>query len=192
VSPVECWACAFGITRVGRVQPPNANVGDVLGVCVQCGVVGCSYHAERDRNGFKWVCFQSVARALSVAAGLDTPDPDDRDEVQPTVRLRSSHEFEQRYPIIAEATVDLRARWREWGPRLLVEAIGGFDRPVNPVLLADAVGVGQFLLSEVPEDSKYARIGPEVAETERPPTFALLPERLGILVLNLPERLPDG
>jgi hypothetical protein len=155
VSPAQCWACAFGITRVGKVHPPNANARDLLGVCVQCGVFGCSYHAERDRNGFKWVCFQSVARALSVAAGLDTPDPDDRDEVQPTVRLRSSRDFERRYPVIAEATADQRARWREWGSRLFAKATENLDRPVDLDLLVDAVGVGQFLLREVPKDLKY-------------------------------------
>jgi hypothetical protein len=86
---------------------------------------------------------------------LDTPDPDDRDEVQPTVRLRSSRDFERRYPVIAEATADQRARWREWGSRLFAKATENLDRPVDLDLLVDAVGVGQFLLREVPKDLKY-------------------------------------
>lgn len=108
MAELACWACAHGLgTAAPPVQQPLADgyhETDLLGSCWECGVFACSGHAERDRGSGKWVCYQSVARALSVSANLD------RDESFPKLLIfKSEGEFAARFPILSAATENTRA-----------------------------------------------------------------------------------
>jgi hypothetical protein len=80
-----CFGCAFGLAQMGTMPADPYAVLQPLGACWDCGVFGCSQHAQREQGAYKWVCVSSVVKALSVAAGLD--DPDEGDE--PALRLES-------------------------------------------------------------------------------------------------------
>jgi hypothetical protein len=179
LSPAYCFWCAYQIAPLGPAPPELAAAGEPLGTCFDCRVFGCTYHGEREQKGGKWICFPSVAAALSVAAGLDVPD-----EVEPTLQIEGSEDFEKRLPRLAAATEERRRMWRERAEQL-DEATG--DREVDPYLLADALGVGDSLVDGRGE-SRFFRGAAEEDEGGRPAIFTVLPERLGSLLL----RLSDG
>lgn len=134
----QCWGCALGITGVPQYPP-----GDPLGACWECGVFGCRHHSHQDPVSGKWLCWPSVAKAISAGAGLDNIDED--------LVIDSSAALEHRFPDLAQATRETRASFRtEAGRRTLrqaVEALGA-EPDVDLDLLADALGVGAYLLPE--------------------------------------------
>jgi hypothetical protein len=177
---VQCWACAFGIATQGSVKPPFAAPGDLLGACWECGVFACSGHAERARLKGKWVCFPSVAKALSTSAGLDDPD-----RAQEDLTMANSADFEQQFPSLQLATARYRSRWHRRQDELAARVMERFEQPVsNTELLADAVGVGEFLLPEADETLR-AFDETDGAEEARARPTALLPGRIGLLVMEL-------
>ena len=142
---------------------------------------GCSEHAERDRVSLKWICFPSVCKALSVAAGLD----DDADEAEPSLRLESSEDFENRFPRLANATREQRDTSRERADKL-IDAAADQGREVKGRLLADAVGVGVYLLAGPETDAVYFARRQELTEEETDTLLlAVLPHRLAVMVRTL-------
>jgi hypothetical protein len=183
----HCWGCAFQIPRGGGVDPPvPAAIGQVLGACFQCGVMGCSRHAERDRKSGKWLCFTSVANILSVSSGLDRPD------APIGVQLRTSHEFEDRFPYLARATQPQRRRWKdrskdlpgmvlEHRPRLVSSDVS--PTQLNLDLLADALGVGTFLLTETPKEFHALGLREEASFEQQQMHLQIIPGDLGRLLI---------
>lgn len=128
----ECWAHAVGVATVVTNGPSAPNP---LGACFECGVFGCSEHAERDTGKGKWMCFTTVAEAIAASAGLGT-------QIE-GLQLESSAEFEIRFPVLAGATHGFRQaaqRSFEAHPPLRRADVANLD------LLGDAVGVAQALM----------------------------------------------
>jgi hypothetical protein len=177
---VQCWGCAFGITAQGLVTPPFATKGDLLGACWECGVFVCSGHAERARLKGKWVCFPSVTKALSVSAGLD-----DLNQIPEDLVMTNSSDFGQQFPLLQRATSEHRSVWHEREDELAARALERFEQPItNTGLLADAAGVGEFLLPESPEAYR-AFEDVEALEDAGLGHSAVLPGRIGLLVMEL-------
>lgn len=188
MSPVHCFGCAFRLGRLGGVPVDPASALEPLGSCWDCGVFGCSQHAEREQGGYKWVCVSSVVKALSVAAGLDQPEG----RVEPTLRLEGRDDFERRLPRVARATIEERRTWYEREGDL-VEYTGDSERQpyIDYSLLADAVGVGRFLVLGVPPGpSEFFGLFAEgeTDEERSAALFTVFPSRLAVLV----RRLSDG
>jgi hypothetical protein len=130
--PAECWAHVVGVASVVTNGPSAPNP---LGACFECGVFGCSEHAERDAGKGKWICFQTVAEAIAASAGLGTPVEG--------LELDTSAEFERRFPVLAGATQGFRqAAQRSFEAHPPVSGASAADLS----LLGDAVGVAQALM----------------------------------------------
>ncbi len=186
MSPAYCFGCAFRLRRMGSVPIEPAAASEPLGACWDCGVFGCSEHAEREQGGYKWVCVSSVVKALSVASGLDEPEgPTGTD-----LRLEGRDDFETRLPRLAKATEEERRAW--YGQEgELVEATSDSERQpyIDYGLLADAVGVGRFLVPGPREESAFFGLYDEETDESRDAVlFTVFPSRLAVLV----RKLPDG
>jgi len=130
--PAECWGHAVGVASVITNGPSAPNP---LGSCFECGVFGCSEHAERDTGKGKWICFQTVANAIAASAGLGP-------RIEGLV-LDSSADFERRFPLLAGATSGFRqAAQRSFEVQ---SPVAGASH-ANLDLLGDAVGVAQALM----------------------------------------------
>jgi hypothetical protein len=171
--PAACWGCEMGVAPVGVSR--NALPLDPLGACWECHVFGCRGHGERDAGSGKWLCYASVATALAVSAGVE--------QVALTAtRFADSGEFQQRFSQLAQATADHRTYWRSGsGERRL----GAYRqrrelRETRWDLLADALGVGAFLLAREP----HAK-GADVFAEREPPTAQVLPPRLAAMITEL-------
>jgi hypothetical protein len=162
----ECWGCVMGLTLVGRAPASPSP----LGVCVQCGVLGCSGHAARDAVSYKWKCTASVVAEVSKGAGIDREaDVPDEDVV------RSVSEFEQRYPTLARAS----AREREYflaggGERALSRIRRQYASEGEHEMVALAVALGAFLLREVSAE--------RLVEASEDPGSLVLPPRVAALL----------
>jgi len=130
--PAECWGHAVG---VASVVTTGASAPNPLGSCFECGVFGCSEHAERDTGKGKWICFQTVADAIAASAGVGIP-------IEGLV-LDSSAEFVRRFPLLAGATSGLR-RAAHQSFEIQSPVAGASSGDLN--LLGDAVGVAQALM----------------------------------------------
>jgi hypothetical protein len=155
----------MGVAPVGVSR--DALPLDPLGACWECHVFGCRGHGERDAGSGKWLCYASVATALAVSAGVE--------QVELTAtRFADSRDFQQRFTQLAQATADHRSYWRSgFGERRL----GAYRqrpelRETRWDLLADALGVGAFLLAREPDTGKADMF----AERE-PPTDKCCPQR---------------
>jgi hypothetical protein len=142
-----CYGCAYGLTGLTPTLVPSAaNVGDILGVCWECGVLGCYEHAERDATSGKWRCFTSIADALFDSSQQDqttAPPPPDAGR-----SFADSADFEARFPELALASESARLRFRE-NDRRLSRILGNSGRPVSYralQLLADSLGVADFIV----------------------------------------------
>jgi len=161
--PAECWAHAVGVVGVASNGPSAPNP---LGACFECGVFGCSEHAERDTGSGKWLCFQSVANATAASAGIG--------ELIEGLEISSSEEFERRFPVLAGATYGLRHAAREtFESQAPVKVAGGVD--LN--LLADAVGVAQALMGVEAANAIGAGTG-DTAYSWAPARTELVPDEL--------------
>lgn len=142
-----CFGCAYGLTGLSpKLVPTAANVGDILGVCWECGVLGCYEHAERDATSGKWRCFTSIANALFGSSQQDqtgAPSPD------ATQSFADTSDFQARFPELALASEPARLRFRGEHSRLsrILESAG---RPADDAraleLLADSLGVADFVV----------------------------------------------
>jgi hypothetical protein len=94
--PTDCYGCSYSLAGNGSA---GSRAGTVLGVCKECGLLGCPEHAERDQASGWWVCSQSVVKALSVGAGIDDEDTPEL----AVLAVRSVDELEARFPLIARA-----------------------------------------------------------------------------------------
>jgi hypothetical protein len=125
----------MGVAHVG--EPTN----DPLGACWECHVFGCKGHARRDTGSGKFLCFPTVAKALMAGAGLE--------RIEPEIAIASSEDFERRFPDLASVTAQQRRTWAERKSTLANAVAVPYAAPAdirNWTLLADAVGVGVFLV----------------------------------------------
>jgi hypothetical protein len=155
----------MGLTLVGSAPASPSP----LGVCVQCGVMGCSGHAARDRVSYKWKCTASVVAEVSKGAGIDRESDVPEEEV-----VRSVPEFEQRYPTLARAS----AREREYflaggGERALGRIRSEYAPEAEHEMLALAVALGAFLVREVSAE-RFLEAGEDAVSLVLPPGVARL------------------
>ena len=184
-----CYGCAYGLTGLSpTLVPSEANIGDILGVCWECGVLGCYEHAERDATSGKWRCFTSIANALFDGSQQDqasAPPPPDAAQ-----SFADSANFQARFPELALASEPARLRFRQ-NDRRLSRILENAGRPADygaPDLLADSLGVADFVI--------YGAAGfrPKYPTTtvpyERPPA----PEQVAraVLISSLAEALGEG
>lgn len=167
----RCWGCEMQVVRVGTL--PGR---DPLGACWECHVFGCPGHARRDPGAGKFLCYPSVATALAASAGVDEADE--------RLQFRSTNDFERRFPELAEDSRRHRRYFRradqmQWMRK--VEA--GAPRKTDLELLGDALGVGKFLVSEVPLPLRHHLID----QRERSAPHAILSGRLADLVKDAPD-----
>jgi hypothetical protein len=167
--PAACWGCEWGVAPVGVSR--SALPLDPLGACWECHVFGCRAHGERDAGSGKWLCYPSVATALAVSAGVEPA-------AVTATRFADSWDFQQRFAQLAEATAGHRTYWRS-GPG---EArLGAYRqrpelRETRWDLVADAIGVGAFLLAREPQAERadaFAERGPPAAQV-LPPSLATM------------------
>src|SRR5438270_12393725 len=92
----ECWGCRTHVAPVGEVDLELQGVP--LGSCWECGVFGCLLHATRDRVSGKWLCYPSVARAISASAGIDAAD-----SVPEELRFNSVADVMRRFAALFQA-----------------------------------------------------------------------------------------
>lgn len=139
----RCWGCAFGIDPVGVEK--SALPLDPVGTCWECHVFACPAHAERDAERGKFMCFETVARALGVSAGLE-PEAESPFELE-------RGELERLFPNLGLATAVKREFWRSGnGEGALADALGELGlTEVDFSLAAEALAVVDFLAGEAPE-----------------------------------------
>jgi hypothetical protein len=147
----ECWGCLTGVASVGT----DPHQGIPLGSCWECGVFGCPVHAERDSVSGKWVCFSSVARAVSASARIDAVTL----AVEPLLVLNPD-EFVERFRRLADATAEERlqlsapnfqARIAELRPVLWEP-----DSPIDAELALIALAIGHYLVKPMLQE-RYDR-----------------------------------
>lgn len=165
----RCWACEIGLTPIGYL--PEELSGDPVGACWECHVFGCLAHAERDAGSGKFLCFPSVATALSASSGLE--------EFEPEIRFAPG-EWEERLPRLASETEEARGYWRAGrGEGRLATTLSDSEWPLNFVglqfsLVADALAIAALLRPE-PDAAAHR-------ERAAGPAHRLFPGRLGELV----------
>lgn len=171
-----CWGHVVGVASVvhGGKAAPNP-----LGACFECGVFGCSEHAERDAGSGKWICFQSVADAIAASAGLEGGVDN--------LGLTSSEDLEIRFPVLAEATAGWRNRARE---AFETEPTIPPSRVSNVTLLGDAVGIAQALMGVEPGESLGAGFGEQQYRWVQPPTRVRVDPH-GLFSVGLADLLSD-
>lgn len=159
----DCWGCAVNISATGKT-------GSALGVCVNCGVLGCAGHAERDKVSHKWKCLASVVQAVSNGAGID-----DEDAVPAQDVVQSVEDFERRFPVFAEASAHTRQRFRAGDKEGDVARLRDTHdlEGTNFSMVALAVALGHFLVEHRQLEG--------VLPVEETPTD-VLPSRLAELV----------
>ena len=163
-SVLGCWGCAVGIASTGEA---SGTMRRALGVCVNCGVLGCSGDAERDRVSHQWTCTASVVAAVSIGAGIDDSTVIPREGI-----VRSVEEFERRYPVLAWAAAAERARVDLGMAGMLLVREAHF-RESDLELSALAVALGLYLVRDLQVDG--------VAAPQEPFTAVMLP-RLATVV----------
>lgn len=137
---------------------------------------GCPAHAERDGAAGKYLCYPSVAQALSVSAGFETAPV--------SVGFRRG-ELDQRLPRLAEATREARRQWSggelegELGEALRRREYG---RDADFFLLADALGIVSFLGLSA---ASAQVVGAEGAAIEESAPTTIVGGRLGELAREL-------
>jgi hypothetical protein len=184
-----CYGCAYGLTGLTpTLVPTAANVSDILGVCWECGVLGCYEHAQRDATSGKWMCFTSIANALFDSSQQDqasAPPPPDTAQ-----SFADSADFQARFPELALASQPARLRFRQDDRRLsrILENAGrpAYDRALE--LLADSLGVADFVVRGTAESE------PKYLITTVPHERAAAPERMAraVLIRSLAEALGEG
>jgi hypothetical protein len=163
----------MGVAPVGVSR--DALPLDPLGACWECHVFGCRGHGERDAGSGKWLCYPTVATALAVSAGVA--------EVGLTAtRFADSREFQQRFTRLAQATADYRSYWLSGSGEGRLRAYRQRPelRDTRWDLLADAVGVGAFLVGREPHAE-----GTDVFIERERPTAQVLPARLAAMIAEL-------
>lgn len=185
-----CFGCAYGLTGLSpKTAPTAANVGDILGVCWECGVLGCYEHAERDATSGKWMCFSSIATALWGSSQQDqTGAQPTSDAIQ---SFADSADFHARFPELALASEPAKLRFREDYSLLwrILENAGrptGDDRALD--LLADSLGVANFVVRGT------AEFQPKYPQTARWDKQAPTPGQVAraVLIRDLAEALGEG
>ena len=169
-----CWGCALGVTPVETPLPRF----DPLGACWECHVFGCPAHAERDAAAGKYLCYPSVAQALSVSAGLESAPV--------SVRFEKG-ELERRLPRLAGATREERRRWSS-GERegVLGAALADRALDVDFHLLAEALGIVSFLgLASASGAAAAGVMAGEGHMSEEPAQEEIVGGRLGQLAREL-------
>jgi hypothetical protein len=184
-----CYGCAYGLTGLSPTLVPSAaNVGDILGVCWECGVLGCYEHAERDATSGKWRCFASIANALFDSSQQDqatAPLPSDASQ-----SFADSADFQARFPELALASEPARLRFRE-NDRRLSRILENAGRPADYralELLADSLGVADFVIRGTPD------FRPKYLITTQPYEPVPAPEQVAraVLIRSLAEALGEG
>jgi hypothetical protein len=138
-----CFSCGYGLPGLTpKLMPPAAGAGDVLGVCWECGVLGCYEHAQRDATSGKWRCFSSIATALFDSSQRDAPGASPRSGGDQL--FADSADFEARLPELAHASARLRIR-DDPLPPILERAGRQVDYRARQ-LLADSLGVAEFIV----------------------------------------------
>ena len=150
----ECWSCVMKLVPV----TPAPGLPAPLGVCVSCGVLACSGHAQRDAVSHKWKCLASVTAAVAAGAGVAQPDAVADEDV-----VRSVEEFDARFPRLARVTRDRREYYASEAGRTDLERASQDVAPgADPELLAVAAALGPYVMPErrtrgVIEDQAVAR-----------------------------------
>jgi hypothetical protein len=167
----KCFGCAYGLTTTTpTVVPSAASLNDILGVCWECHVLGCSQHAERDSTSGKWKCFSSVATATLTSAqsqaGAQPSTP------QADQAFADSQDLESRFPQLARASEPVRLKYQRRRSNLMA-ALGDGARRYNEQaahLLADALGIAEFIVYGTEElrpsymtDAERSRAAEDVA-----------------------------
>lgn len=156
--PAECWACAVGLTKVTQAS------GSPVGVCQDCGVLGCTGHGSVDRLSGLWVCHKSVVKQAGASAGVPTPGA----EASP-LQIDGRADLHDRFSALTRAADYLRP--------MVVERLD-LERVIAPLevdaeqvdleLLYDALAIAAYLTQEV-----HARLDDEEA-TDRMVLFGPL------------------
>ena len=129
----HCWACVLGLALV------SSSTGDPVGVCRDCGVLGCVGHGSVDRLSGLWVCHKSVVKQAAAGAGVPTYGS----QASP-LQIGNRSDLRDRFATLVEAASPFLSVER-LDARSIQASLGTDVGPVDQELLQDAVAIATFL-----------------------------------------------